>query len=115
MPSILLGNPLASGAQQIISGFPWSGRAQYPVGGVQFKVDKNCSGNIYIGLSGGMHIGSGGMFLSGNSGLLDGMQLGPGDGYFVPRLATGPSGNLNIWAFTDPACSGQARLYYEIY
>lgn len=113
MPSILIGNPLASGPQIIVSGNPWSGHIT-PVGGVQLRWDKNASGNCYIGLSGAMTVTSGGMFLSGG-GLLDGMQISPGDAYWIPRIGTGISGSISIYAGCDATASGQGRLYYEIF
>ena len=115
MPSTLIGNPLASGAQPVVSGWFWSGQAaQYPVGGIQFKLARNASGNVYLGLSGAMTLNSGGMFLSGG-GLVDGMELGGGDSYFIPRVAFPSSGILNVFARHDAAVSGQARLFWEIF
>jgi hypothetical protein len=120
MPSTLLGNPYLSGGQLIVSGNPWSGQIR-PVGGIQLFLATNSSGNAYITLSGGVRpasggptINSGGFFLSGG-GLMDGMPLGPGASYFIPRIGTGPSGVINIYANCDQACSGQARLYYEVF
>lgn len=115
MPSLLLGQPLASGAQIIVSGFPWSGQI-VPQGGVQLRWVSS-GGNAYIGLSGAMTITSGAMFLSGgpNSGLLDGMVMAPGDSYFVPRSATGLSGRLNIFALCDGVASGIGRLFFEVF
>jgi hypothetical protein len=113
MPSVIVGNPALSGAQIVVSGFPWSGQIR-PVGGVQLRWSSTASGNCFIGLSGGTTVTSGGMFLSGG-GLLDGMLLTPGDGYWVPRIGTGLSGNLTIYAQCEPAASGQGRLFYEVY
>ncbi len=119
---MILGNPLASGATPILSGWPWSGRPAKPVGGVQIRWISS-GGNCYIALSGNpilsggfMTLTSGQMYLSGgaNSGLLDGMPLAPGDSYFVPRLATGLSGQLSIFAICDQAASGIGRLYWEV-
>jgi hypothetical protein len=96
-----------------LSGWPWSGTGSFALGGIQLKADKNNSGNIYVGTSGGITNRSGGFLASGMSGLLDGMQLGPGDALFVPATLCGrTSGNLNIFAVADSACSGQARLYW---
>lgn len=114
MPSTVLGNPLASGPQIVVSGWPWSGNPASPVGGVLFRLSYEASGRVYIGLSGNLTLNSGGMLLSGG-GFTDGMVLGPGDDYFIPRLATGLSGNLSVYARHDAACSGQARLHYEIF
>ena len=126
MASTLLGNPIASGAQLLFSGNPFSGRP-WPVGGVQLRLDKTASGNAYIYstqvLSGEYQIYpagtiptyiSGGMFLSGG-GLADGMIMYPGDGLFIPKSFAGISGQIQIAAICDAACSGQARLWYEIY
>ena len=115
IPSILLGN--RSGGDQIVSGNPWSGRIT-PTGGVQIRIGTgsgNLSGFAYIGLSGGVTITSGGYFASGLSGMLDGIQLAAGDSYFVPRIGTGVSGNLSIYAACDPLESGLMRLYYEVF
>lgn len=111
MPSFLIGN--ASGGNQLISGFPWSGKPM-PIGGVQLRLDSNASGSVYFALSGGVTIRSGGFFLSGG-GLMDGFQLGPGQQYFIPRLGTGESGALSVYVAGEAATSGQARLYYEMY
>ena len=115
MPSLLLGYPLASGAQPVISGWIWSGTAHFPVGGIQFRLSQTASGRCYIGLSGGTTMNSGGCFSGALSGLLDGMELGPGDSYFLPRLGTGASGVFGVWARHDAAISGQGRLYFEIF
>lgn len=118
MPSVVLGQPLASGGQNILSGCacPWSGQAPSPVGGVQLRWMVGVSGaNCYISLSGGMTVTSGQMFLSGGaaSGLLDGMVMTPGDSYYIPHIATGPSGFLSIYALCDGPASGIGRLYWE--
>ncbi len=113
MPSIIVGNHPASGAMILVSGNPWSGQ-NVPVGGVQLYLDPNASGRIYVGLSGGMTLNSGGQVLSGG-GLNDGMAIAPGGAYFIPRIAFRSSGTINIYVHNDAAASGQARLYYEIY
>lgn len=124
MPSVLLG--YISGGTNILSGNYWSGAGSWtgegrPVGGVQIRVDRNCSGFIYVGLSGGVTVTSGTLFTSGgaNSGFgnLDGIQLGNGDAMFVPKLAF-PfflSGSPGIWIQPDGNCSGQARVYWDGY
>ena len=114
MPSFLVGNPLASGPTVVVSGFPWSGKAYNPVGGIQFRVATNASGSVYIGYSGTITMNSGGLFMSGG-GMNDGMQLAPGDAFFVPRLATGVSGALTVYFRHDAACSGQTRIYYDLF
>ena len=110
-----------SGGQPIISGFPWGSgpnlKVHFPRTGVQLRWSANASGYCYIGLSGGMTVNSGGVLQSGTDwvGVRDGMQLVPGDAYFVPRIGTGRSGLLEIFATCDAAASGQGRLYFEIY
>jgi hypothetical protein len=115
MPSLVLGQPLASGPQIVISGNPWSGFFASPQAGIQFVLDYTSSGAAYIGLSGGTTFTSGGMQLSGGvqSGLLDGMQIAPGGAYWLPRAAFPVSGTYNVWAWVDAAASGKARLYFE--
>lgn len=114
MPSIILGQPLASGPQIIVSGNPWSGQqAQFPVGGIQFRWVSS-GGNAYIGMSGGMTITSGGMMQSGG-GLLDGMPMAPGDAYFIPRLGLKTSGAYTVYGMCDVAASGAGRLFFEIF
>lgn len=116
VPSIVVGNPVASGPQQVILGNPWSGVNPVPIGGFQFALAREASGSVYIGYSGGMTQNSGCMFLSGgaNSGMLDGMPINPGGGYFVPRtLVPYQSGAYNIYVRHDAACSGQGRLYFD--
>lgn len=135
MPSFVLGYVAGSGFTPLFSGNPWSGRVE-PVGGLQIVSDKNNSGNIYVSLSGGNAfsgqistlVGSGGptitsgaMPISGGMqiGFMDGIPVGPGGAYFVPRLAiqnTGPnSGTFNICVGCDLACSGLARVYAEAF
>lgn len=114
MPSVLIGNPLASGPQILISGCFWSGRQAVPQGGIQLRLSPDASGNVYVGLSGGTTMMSGGMFLSGG-GRLDGMIMAPGDPYFIPRAAFGVSGTINVYVRHDAAASGQGRMFYEIF
>ena len=127
MPSILLtAHTTVSGGYNLISGTAfWSGKPWPPTGGVQLKLSSQASGNAYVGLSGGVTIGSGGLAaLSGAylSGFLDGMELGPGQALFIPRIALGSSGGLigasggpGIFVACDPTCSGQARLFWEAF
>lgn len=119
MPSVICTNQ--SGGQLIFSGNMWSGVFR-PQAGVQFKADRVNSGSVYIAMSGNMTVQSGGFPLSGGlySGALDGMQLGPGDAYWLPAIAFankgGPtSGTPNIYAATDAGASGQARLYVDAF
>lgn len=107
---------LASGAPfPLVSGNFWSGVSNKPaIGGIQLRLDRAASGNAYIALSGGGTQQSGGFLLSGIN-TTDGMQIGPGDAYFLPRISFTPSGQLNVYVMSDAACSGQARLYYECF
>ena len=117
MPSVLLGLPFTSGdssPQPLISGFPWSGNANYPYGSIRLRLSSTASGNVYVGLSGAMTLNSGGPFLSGG-GLVDGMEMAPGDVYDIPRLGTGASGEISVFVRHDAAVSGQGRMYYEIF
>ncbi len=125
MPSILVGfasgnlNSGALGGTNILSGNYWSGQgALHPYGGVQIATAPSNSGNLYIGFSGGMTINSGGLNTSGASnfsGAMDGMVLPPGSSYFIPRLAFGTSGTPKLFVQPDAACSGQARVYLEVF
>ncbi len=129
MPSLLLGNPLASGAQCVVSGGAgvYSGHMT-PTSTLLLRW-VSASGNCYIAFSGGgpplsgniMTIASGGFALSGGclSGMLDGMPMAPGDTYLVPVVALtnkGPtSGLYNVFALADVAASGIGRLYFEFF
>ena len=125
MPSILVGfasgnlNSGALGGTNILSGNYWSGQgALHPYAGVQLATPSNNSGNLYIGLSGGMTVNSGGLNTSGYanfSGGMDGMVMPPNTSYFIPRLAFGTSGTPRVIVQPDSACSGQARLFWECY
>lgn len=111
MPSFIFGG--SSGGELIISGNPWSGQIR-PQGGIQLKLAANSPGSLYVGFSGGITIASGGLFRSGG-GLLDGMGMTPGGAYWIPRIATGPSGFVNVYVQGEPITSGQSRLFYEIF
>lgn len=125
MPSIVFGYIPASGAVTIISGNPYSGYVE-PIGGIQLYASPLNSGLVYVAFSGGgppaagnfMTTNSGGMPLSGG-GLLDGMPIAPGGGYFIPKIAitnrATTSGQFNLFGTCDAACSGQARLYWEAF
>lgn len=116
MPSLILGQPVASGPNIIVSGNPWSGKNPKPVDGVQLRW-MSSGGNAFIGLSGNFTVTSGGFLLSGgtNSGLGDGMFLAPGDSYFLPKAVCGLSGTYNVFATCDVAASGVGRLFFEVY
>lgn len=111
MPSFLFGG--RSGGDLLISGFPWSGRL-VPQGGIQIELDSRASGSIYVSLSGGCTIRSGGFFQSGG-GMRDGMELTAGKSYWIPRIGTGLSGQISVYVAGDDACSGQARIFYEVF
>ena len=124
MPSVLIDNA-RSGGCPLISGNPWSGQAVTPQGQLTIKASRNNSGSIYIGLSGGVTVLSGGFPLSGG-GMRDGMEIGPGGAYTIPKLAfsnAGPgvsgvyalSGGFGIYVACDAACSGQARAFWEAF
>ena len=114
MPSFLVGYPVASGAMPLISGNPWSGSPGVQ-GKIVLKLDRTSSGNVYVGLSGGILCTSGGAVPNVNSGLLDGFVMHPGDTLEIPRIAINASGSYNVYLRHDAACSGQGRLYYEKY
>lgn len=114
MPSTLIGVPAGSGIagpQLVYSGNLWSGQGKIPTGSLFLKLSPTSSGNIYIGFSGNMTMNSGHVFLSGG-GTADGIVLAPGDTFTVPKLVL-RSGQLNVYAHHDAACSGQARLYWQ--
>lgn len=128
MPSVILGNPYASGAQLVVSGSLVSGKFT-PTGGIQLRWISS-GGNCYIGFSGGgpplsgsfMTITSGGFALSGGSasGMFDGMLIEPGASYFVPSLVLTNRGGItsgfyNIFALCDQTASGAGRLYFEFF
>ena len=114
MPSVVL--TAASGAPfPLVSGNFWSGVAgQHPVGEVRLKLITSASGNAYISLSGGSTVSSGGFFLSGVN-TSDAVMIIPGEVYVVPKLGLQSSGALGIYVSCDPAASGVARLFYEIF
>lgn len=111
MPSIILGNPQASGPQIIVSGNPWSGKL-VPVGSIDLFWTSS-GGNAYVGTSGNMTMTSGGMFLSGG-GVNDGMMIPPGARYTIPKCNLNISGTITVYANCDVAASGLGRLYYTI-
>lgn len=114
MPSYIIGNPLASGPQQVLITNPWSGRFPPYVGGVRVHLDRGSSGAVYLCFSGNGTMNSGGAQLSGG-GDLDGYQINPGADLFVPASRLNKnltlSGNYPLFFWFDAACSGQARIY----
>lgn len=114
MPSIMLGNPVASGPQIVVSGNAFSGATPPPlIGGVMMKLPNTASGNVYVSAYSGVTMNSGGFFLSGG-GLFDGYLIQPGQEYFLPKSKFPISGILNVYVWADGACSGQSRFYYEV-
>ena len=114
-----------SGGINLVSGDIFSGNS-LPVGGFQLKLARAAPGPIYVGIrrnnqlpdygqfSGGLSgsyptITSGGTLSSG--GMLDGMELSPGDAQFIPRIAL-PSGIQDI-KIAVPAASSGGRLFYD--
>jgi hypothetical protein len=79
MPSVLAGQPFASGPQLLVSGCFWSGQATSPQGGVLVVVDREASGSIYIGFSGSLTYKSGAGYLTG------GGLIGANDGDILPQ------------------------------
>lgn len=120
MPSVLLG--FLSGGTNLLSGNYFSGQGAFmPVGGVKLIMHPQNSGYVYVALSGGITINSGGFQQSGSflSGLgsRDGMPIGPGISYFIDKIAFPPnvkSGVPGIYVQPDANCSGQARVFFEV-
>ena len=118
MPSSIVG--LISGGALLVSGGDvYSGSAQwYKAGGLQLKLAAGAPGIVYAGLpnlSGNYPSTiSGGALASGLSGYLftDGMELSPGDTYFIPkvRLFSG----IETVRFAVPAASSGGRVFWEI-
>ena len=114
MPSSVVGD--ISGGALLVSGNLYSGTFQF-VGGLQIKMAIGAPGIVYCGLpnlSGNYpSIISGGALASGLSGyyLTDGMELSPGDEYFIPRtrLVSG----METPRFVMVAASSGARVFWE--
>lgn len=120
MPSLLIDNS-QSGGCPLVSGNPFSGRQYAPQSMLLIKASRYNSGCIYVGFSGGVTFNSGGFPLSGG-GMMDGMEIGPGGAYSVPRLvfdkgsssgSYSVSGGFGIYLCCEPGCSGQARAFWE--
>lgn len=113
MPSTLIG--AQSGGVQLVSGRFFSGTI-WPIGGVQLKAGISNSGPVYVALSGGVTIISGGALASG--GMLDGYELSPGNTYFVPKFAVSgllaaSSGGGTVMVTCAAAVSGFCRVFWE--
>lgn len=107
MPSTLIG--AQSGGVYLVSGKFFSGTI-WPIGFWTLKAARANSGMVYVGLSGGVTITSGGALASG--GMLDGMEMAPGDTYPVPKFAV--SGNASGVMVTCAAgVSGFCRVFWE--
>lgn len=111
MPSLLVGS--FSGGVLIASGLVLSG-GEFSWGGIQLRHSNSGIGPVYVGLpnlSGTVvTLNSGGGQSSG--GLADGMELNPGDSYFVPKSRLFLSGVQAI-SFAAPATSSGTRVYWE--
>ena len=110
MPSTLLFTQ--SGGIALVSGEIYSGSPQL-VGGIQLKLANAAPGLIYVGLpnlSGTINTStSGGSLTSG--GLTDGMELSPGQAYFIPKTRL-VSGVLTVRLIVPATASG-GRLFWE--
>lgn len=102
-----------SGGIGLVSGAIYSGSPR-PVGGVQLLYSNTAqSGPIYIGLpnlSGDATTAASGGSLS-SGGLADGMEMIPGNSYFVPKVRL-VSGIESIRVLVPAPASG-ARLFWE--
>lgn len=112
MPSTLL-FPQSGGITLMSGAWPFSGSPQL-IGGVQLKLSKAAPSLIYVGvpnLSGQAPTGASGGSLS-SGGLADGMELSPGDSYFIPKARLYQSGLQSIQVIVPAAASG-GRLFWE--
>ncbi len=110
MPSTMLFPQ--SGGIGLVSGAILSGTG-YPVGGIQLRLAKTAPGLFYCGLvnlSGDVATGASGGSLS-SGGLADGMEINPGDAYFIPhlRLVSG----IETIRMIVPAASSGGRVHWE--
>ena len=100
----------------LVSGGIFSGTS-HVIGGLQLKLSALAPGVVYVGLpnlSGNYpSINSGGALTSGLSGyyLTDGMELSPGEDYFIPksRLVSG----VETPRFVMVAASSGGRVFWE--
>ena len=101
-----------SGGIALVSGDVFSGSV-HPIGGVQLRLAAGAPALFYVGLpnlSGDVSTGaSGGVLASG--GMADGMEMSPGDAYFVPKSRL-VSGIQSIRLIVPAAASG-GRLFWE--
>ncbi len=110
MPSTILAG--LSGGVALVSGAIYSG-VLFPLGGVQLHLAKGAPSLVYACLpnfSGDVCTGvSGGSLSSG--GLADGMEMNPGDSYFIPksRLVSG----IETIRINVPAAASGGRMFYE--
>lgn len=103
-----------SGGIPLMSGSPYSGSPQL-VGGLQLKLAQGAPGAVYVGLPN--LSGTTTTMLSGGSlssgGLADGMELSPGDAYFIAkvRLVSG----VCTPTILAPAASSGGRLFWDVF
>lgn len=116
MPGLLLEGHI-SGGVNILSGNFFSGVGSKPYSQVFLKAWPANSGTVYVGLSGGVTVLSGGFHLSGGvggaNGIRNGMPLARSETYIVPKLGFTLSGSPAIFVQPDAACSGQAWIFFE--
>jgi hypothetical protein len=97
----------------LVSGAIFSGFSQGIVGGINFKLSASGAGPIFLStpnFSGALPtMNSGGTLSSG--GLADGMELSPGQTYFIPKLRL-VSGVQSVRVDT-PAASSGSRLFWD--
>ena len=115
MPSTLVNNQ--SGGMPFLSGYQWSGNPIRPYSFLQLRAAKANSGNLYIGLSGGVTVLSGTYIGAGG---MDGMELGAGDSYAIPAMVFPPhvgtiSGYPQLYVMSDAISSGFSRLFWECF
>ncbi len=111
MPSTVLISQ--SGGMGLVSGTIYSG-TPWPVGGVQLLYSNTAqSGPIYVGLpnqSGTVSTGASGGNLS-SGGMADGMEMIPGNSYFVPKVRL--SSGIESIRLIVPAAASGARVFWE--
>ena len=118
MPSLIVGGTqsggLTSGGVPLVSGSIFSG-TMFPVGGIQLKHSNSGIGPVFVclpNLSGAAPtFNSGGSWASG--GLADGLELNPGDSYFVSknRLVSG----VETIRLVAPVASSGTRIGWEFF
>lgn len=110
MPSTILTSQ--SGGVLLCSGNILSGGPQL-VGGIQLKLAVGAPAIVYVGLpnlSGTVNTSTSGGSLS-SGGLTDGMEISPGDSYFIPKTRL-VSGVMTPRIIVPAAASG-GRMFWE--